>query len=75
MRGGDGFKPGFNALIAGNYVTELGWNAPTAHADGVQINGGSNVRIIGYDTRSGATTSSTLNPEGTWIAFSPVTNL
>jgi len=45
--GGDGFKPGSNALIAGNYITELGWNAPTAHADGVQISGGSDIRIVG----------------------------
>ncbi len=45
--GGDGFKPGTDALIQGNYVTELGWNSPAAHADGVQIRGGSNIRIVG----------------------------
>jgi len=45
--GGDGFKPISAALIQGNYVAELGWNNPTAHADGVQISGGSDIRIIG----------------------------
>ncbi len=44
---GDGFKPGHDVLIQGCYVAELGWNAPTAHADGVQIRGGKNVRIVG----------------------------
>ncbi len=44
---GDGFKPIENALIQGNYVAELGWQSPTAHADGVQIRGGRNIRITG----------------------------
>ena len=45
--GGDGFKPFNNAVIQGNYVCELGWDVPTAHADGVQIRGGKNIRIAG----------------------------
>lgn len=44
---GDGFKPICSALIAGNYVTELGWKAPAAHADGVQIESGADIRITG----------------------------
>ncbi len=45
--GGDGFKAGDNVVIAGNYVTDLGWYTPNAHADGVQIRGGTNIRIVG----------------------------
>ncbi|CAN5579268.1 hypothetical protein BH10PLA1_BH10PLA1_07570 [soil metagenome] len=44
---GDAFKAGSNAVIQGNYVTALGWNAPSAHADGVQLAGGSNITISG----------------------------
>jgi hypothetical protein len=44
---GDGFKPGQNVTIQGNYVEDLGFNSPAAHADGVQIRGGQNIRIIG----------------------------
>ncbi len=45
--GGDAFKAGKNVVIQGNYVTELGWNQPSAHADGVQIRNGDNVVITG----------------------------
>jgi len=45
--GGDGFKPLGNCLIQGCYVTQLGWMDPTAHADGVQISGGSNIIVRG----------------------------
>lgn len=44
---GDAFKPTENALIQGNYIAELGWQSPAAHADGVQIRGGRNIRITG----------------------------
>jgi len=44
---GDGFKPGHDCVIEGNWVHTLGYKSPTAHADGVQIRGGSNVKIIG----------------------------
>ncbi len=45
--GGDGFKPLADCVIQGNYITQLGWNEPDAHADGVQIRGGSNIKIVG----------------------------
>ncbi len=44
---GDGFKPGHDVLLQGNFVEDLGYNSPDAHADGVQIRGGANVKIIG----------------------------
>lgn len=44
---GDGIKPGSNVLIQGNYITQLGWNAPDAHADGIQIRDGDNIKIVG----------------------------
>jgi 3-phytase len=43
---GDGIKPGQNVLIQGCYLTRLGMS-DGAHADGVQIRGGSNIKIIG----------------------------
>lgn len=42
----DGVKPGTNCLIQSNYFTKLGWNNPTAHADAIQITGGSNIQIL-----------------------------
>ena len=44
---GDGFKAGNNVVIEGNYVHTLGFNSPGAHADGVQIRGSKNIKIIG----------------------------
>jgi len=44
---GDGIKPNRDVVIQGNYVAFLGWNNATAHADGVQIPGGANFRIVG----------------------------
>jgi hypothetical protein len=43
---GDGFKAERNVLIQGCYVTMLGMS-DGAHADGVQIRGGSDIRITG----------------------------
>jgi hypothetical protein len=43
---GDGFKARNNVTIQGNYITRLG-TAADAHADGVQISGGANIRILG----------------------------
>lgn len=43
---GDGFKAERNVLIQGCYVTMLGMS-DGAHADGVQIRGGSDIRILG----------------------------
>lgn len=45
--GGDAFKPLADCLIQGNYITQLGWGEPNAHADAVQIRGGSNIKIVG----------------------------
>jgi len=45
--GGDGFKAGDACVIESNWVHTLGFKDPKAHADGVQIRGGSNVKIIG----------------------------
>gem|GEM_PF-691719 len=68
---GDGFKPGSDVLIQGNYITQLGWGSPDAHADGVQIRGGSNIKIVGNyfdmpkdvaNTRSNATLFLQLSP-------------
>jgi hypothetical protein len=44
--GGDGFKADHNVLIQGCYVTMLGMT-DGAHADGVQIRDGYNIRIVG----------------------------
>ncbi len=44
---GDGFKAGNNCFIWGNYVAELGYQNLAAHADGVQIDSKSHIRIIG----------------------------
>jgi hypothetical protein len=44
---GDGFKAGNDVVIEKNYVHTLGFNSPGAHADGVQIRGASNIKIIG----------------------------
>jgi hypothetical protein len=44
--GADGFKPTKNAVIESNYLTELGYK-PEAHADGIQMESGSNVVIRG----------------------------
>jgi hypothetical protein len=44
---GDGIKPGANCVIEGNYIHTLGFGTTGAHADGVQIRGGKNIRIIG----------------------------
>ncbi len=44
---GDGFKPGHDCVIEANWVHTLGYKSPNAHADGVQIRGGSNVKVIG----------------------------
>lgn len=44
--GGDGFKPTTDAVIQGNYVSHLGYAAPDAHADGVQIRDGHDITIV-----------------------------
>lgn len=44
---GDGIKPSSDAVIQGNYFDDLGYKSPNAHADGVQIRGGSNIKILG----------------------------
>jgi len=45
--GGDGFKPGHDCVIEANWVHTLGYKNPSAHSDGVQIRGGSNVKVVG----------------------------
>jgi len=78
---GDAFKPSNDALIQGCYVTQLGWNDPTAHADGVQIRNAKNIKIVGNyfdmpidvtNTKSNATLFLQLSPvnvvfDGNWI--------
>ncbi len=45
---GDGLKAFGDVLIQGNYITQLGYNAPNSHADGIQIrDGSSNFKITG----------------------------
>ncbi len=44
---GDAFKPLSDVVIQGNYISDLGYNSADAHADGVQIRGGSNIKIVG----------------------------
>jgi len=78
---GDGFKLGRNVVIKGNYITELGWGDPDAHADGVQIRDGYNITISGnyfdmpndvYNTKSNAAMFLQLNTSnvtfsGNWV--------
>ena len=45
--GGDGIKANHDVVIQGNYIAFLGWNNDSAHADGIQIPGGSNFLIQG----------------------------
>ncbi len=44
---GDGFKPEQDCVVESNWVHHLGYKSPNAHADGAQIRGGHNVKIIG----------------------------
>lgn len=44
---GDGFKAGNNTVVESNWVHTLGFKDPSAHADGVQIRGGHDIKIIG----------------------------
>ncbi len=78
---GDGIKPISDALIQGNYVTQLGWFSPDAHADGVQIRGGANFTIVGnfFDIPNGVVntkcnsalfvqlTASEIRFDGNWV--------